>query len=177
MRSSSHGVLDCGPPFSSSQPFDSVGYLALHLLATQLTSSTGRSESVCGSPDSKLKLDLWDEYATGFLGVLSRDGIEVVSDVWGPSQAAREPSGPNLKILFSRSPPGKPPPTVLKFRFPEAKLAVLAVLRQLEDACAAWAGKMPALLGRQNACATWAHLQSSTRFPAASTFRTSQRPL
>ncbi len=37
----------------------------------------------------------------------------------GPSQAARGPSGPNLKILFLiESPPQKAPPTVLKLGFP-----------------------------------------------------------
>ena len=50
----------------------------------------------------------------------SLDGTKVVSDVGGgPSQAARGPSGLNLKILFSiESPPQKAPPTVLKLGFP-----------------------------------------------------------
>ena len=37
-----------------------------------------------------MKLDLWDAYATGFLEVLSQDGIEVVSEVWEGAFPGRE---------------------------------------------------------------------------------------
>ena len=53
---------------------------------------------------SKLKRDLWDGYAEGFLGVLSRDGIEVVSDVWeGPFPGRERTVRPESKdSIFNR---------------------------------------------------------------------------
>ncbi len=53
---------------------------------------------------AKLKLDLWDGYATGFFGVLSLDGIEVVSDVWeGPFPGRERIVRPESKdSIFNR---------------------------------------------------------------------------
>ena len=55
-------------------------------------------------PTPKLKLELWDGYATGFLGVLSLDGIEVVSEVWeGPFPGRERTVGPESKdSIFNR---------------------------------------------------------------------------
>ena len=67
-----------------------------------------------------MKFDLWDGYATGFLGVLSQDGIEVVSNVWeGPFPGRERTVRLESKgSIFNRIAASEGASTVLKHGFP-----------------------------------------------------------